>query len=86
MKVKKCKSCGDMFAGNTEKCDDCIKRDEETQKGFAQIFAFLVIIIAGLFWFLPRYIYKKTGSTGVIIYFAVLLALGFAGYHYSSLY
>jgi predicted nucleic acid-binding Zn ribbon protein len=82
MKVKKCKSCGELFAGNTDKCSDCINREEERAKDMAQILLFLVMAIAGLFWRIPKFIHKKVGVNGVIIYFVALIALGFAGYFY----
>ena len=82
MKVKKCKSCGELFAGNTDKCSDCINREEKRAKDLAQLLLFLAMAIAWLVWYLPKFIHKKVGMNGVIMYFAVLAILGFAGYFY----
>jgi hypothetical protein len=82
MKVKKCSSCGQLFAGNTAKCSDYINREEERAKDMAQIILFLAMAVAGLFWRLPKFIHKKAGTNGVIAYFGVLIALCIAGYFY----
>jgi hypothetical protein len=51
-------------------------------KAWGVIFGFIfAVLLFGLVWKLPKFIYKKTGIIGLAIYIAVLVAAGAAGYY-----
>jgi uncharacterized protein (TIGR02145 family) len=56
-------------------CPDCC---EAQGKGLGLLIG---LICLGLFWQLPKFIYRKTGKLGLIIYIAILIISGIWGYH-----
>jgi len=63
----------------TGKCSECIRKE------ILQVLAVIVFVFGGLFWTLPKFIYRKAGKKGVIIYFASLVVLGLGIYINASI-